>query len=97
LLPRRLPTANGSDVLEHCEGCISVADDIAVHCSTEEDHVSKLRNLMETAIQWGLLFSSMKTAMKAEQVRFFGCLHDESIVHSDPAKVAPIESMNSPK
>ena len=71
-------------MLEECEGCTGIADDITVHVCMEAEHDAHLRKLMEVAWKYGLVFSSKKIQVKAPVVKFFGCLYDESGVHSDP-------------
>ena len=74
-------------ILEECEGCIGIANDITVHGHTEAKHEVCLWKLMEVAWKYGLVFNPKQTQVKAPLVKFFGCLYDESGVHLDPQKV----------
>ena len=44
-------------ILEKCPGAVSIADDIAVHSPTEEEHDGNLHNLMLLAQQHGVVFN----------------------------------------
>ena len=84
-------------ILEHCPGCIGIADDITVHGKTEEEHDRNLRNLMVVARANGLVFNPQKTHVKAKSVNFFGNVYDEFGVHPDPGKIKAIKTMEPPK
>ena len=83
-------------ILEECEGCIGIADDITIYCHTEAKHDAHLRKLMEVALKYGLVFNPKKAQAKAPLVRFFGCLYDESGVHPDPEKVDAVHALPTP-
>ena len=83
-------------ILEECEGCIEIADDITVHGCTEAEHDAHLWKLMEVAQKYGLVLNPKKTQVKALMVRFFGCLYDESGVHPDPEKVDVVHVLPTP-
>ena len=51
-------------VLEKCPGTVGIADDIAVHGTTEEEHDSNLHNLMLVAREHGLVFTLDKCTIK---------------------------------
>ena len=48
------------NILEHCPGTISIADDIGVFGSSEGDHDENLHNLMRVAQAHGLIFNAGK-------------------------------------
>ena len=75
-------------ILEECQGCIGIKDDITVHGHTEAEHNVHLWNIMHVACKYGLVFNPQKTHVKAPAVNFFGCLYDADGVH-----LAPIRSM----
>ena len=52
-------------ILEECEGCIGIADDITVHGSMEAEHDAHLQKLMGVAQKYGLVFNPKKTQVKA--------------------------------
>ena len=83
-------------ILEKCEGCINIADDINIHGCTEEEHDRRLRHLMHVARQHGLIFSRKKTSIKEPFIKFFGCIYDANGVHPDPEKVAAVHSLPAP-
>ena len=74
-------------ILEECEGCIGIADDITVHCCTEAEHDAHPWKLMQVTWKYGLVFNPKRTQVKVPVEKFLGCLHDESGVHPDPEKV----------
>ena len=83
-------------ILEKCQGCIGIADDITVHGHTEEEHNTCLQNLMHVACKYGLVFNPQKTHVKAPVVNFFACLYDADGVHLDPDKVNTILALPAP-
>ena len=85
-----------NQILEECEGCIGIADDITVHGCTEAEHDANLWKLMEVAWKYGLVFNPKKTQVKALMVKFFGCLYNESGVHPDPEKVDAVHALPTP-
>ena len=74
-------------ILEECEGCIGIADDITIHGCTEAEHDAHLWKVMEVAQRYGLVFNPKKIQVKAPILKFLGCLYDESGVHPNPEKV----------
>ena len=83
-------------ILEECQGCIGITDDITVHGHTEVEHNAHLQNLMWVAHKYGLVFNPPKTHVKAPNVNFFSCLYDANGVHPDPDKVDPIHALPEP-
>ena len=65
-----------NEILEECEGCIRIADNITAHGHMETEHDACLWKLMEVAWKYGLVFNPKKTQAKAPVVKFFGCLCD---------------------
>ena len=51
-------------ILEQCQGCIGIADDITVHSCTEVEHNAHLQNLMHIAHKYGLVFNPQKNTCK---------------------------------
>ena len=78
-------------ILEKCPGKVAIADDIAVHRTTEEEHDSNLHNLMLVAREHGLVFNLDKCMIKERKITLFGMILDAEGVHPDPEKV---EAMN---
>ena len=84
-------------ILEECQGCIRVTDDITIHGYTEVEHDAHLQNLMQTAQKYNLVFNPQKkTHMKAQAINFFGCLYDANGVHPDPGKVDTVHALPAP-
>ena len=83
-------------ILEECQGCIGIADNITVHGHTEEEHDACLQDLMQIAPKYRLVFNPQKTHVKAQAVNFFGCLYDANGVHPDPGKVDAVHALPAP-
>ena len=76
-------------ILEECQGCIRIADDITIHGCTEAEHDTHLQNLMQITHKYDLVFNPQKTHVKAQAINFFGCLYDADGVHPDQERSMP--------
>ena len=83
-------------ILEACQGCIGITDNITIHSCTEAEHDTCLQNLMWIACKYDLVFNPQKTHMKAQAVNFFGCLYNADGVHLDPGKFDAIHALPMP-
>ena len=83
-------------ILEGLGGVVSIADDIVVHGTNEQQHDDNMWKLMERARQNGLISNPDKCLLKADSIMFFGCLYDKNGVQPDPEKVEDIRAMPSP-
>ena len=83
-------------VLEECQGCISITDDITIHGCTEVEHDTHLWNLMWVVHKYGSVFNPQKTHVKDPALNFFSCLYDVDGVHPDPDKVNAIHTLPAP-
>ena len=83
-------------ILEECQGCIGIADNITMHGHTKAEHDAHLRDLMCIAHKYDLVFNPQKTHMKAQAINFFGCLYDANGVHPDPGKVDAVHALPAP-
>ena len=83
-------------ILEECEGCIDITDDITVNGHTEAEHDVCLQKIIEVAWKYGLAFTPKKTQIKAQVVKFFGYLYDESGVYLDPETVDAVHALPTP-
>ena len=83
-------------ILEECQGCIRIADDITIHGCTETEHNACLQNLMLIACKYNLVFNPQKTHVKAQAINLFGCLYDANGVHLDPGKVDAVHALPAP-
>ena len=59
LFSRHLPKEDGQ-ILEECQGCIGITDDITVYGHTEAEHDACLQNLMHVTHKYGLVFKPKK-------------------------------------
>ena len=83
-------------ILEECQGCIRIADDITVHSHTKAEHDAHLRDPMQIAHKYDFVFNPQKTHVKAQAINFFGCLYNTNGVHLDPGKVNVIRALPAP-
>ena len=83
-------------ILEECQGCIGITDDITVHGCTEAEHVAQLQDLMWIAYKYDFEFNPQKTHMKAQAINFFSCLYDANGVHPNLGKVDAIHALLAP-
>ena len=60
------------------------------------EHDANLRNLMNVAREYGLVFNSKKCVVKASQIRFFGTLYDDKGARPDNKKVEDIQMIPAP-
>ena len=67
-------------ILEECQGCIRIADDITIHGCTKAEHDACLQDLMHIAHKYDLVFNPQKTHVKAQTINFFGCLYNANAV-----------------
>ena len=84
-------------ILEKCPGTVGIADDIAVHGPTEEEHDANLHNLMLVAREHGLVFNLDKCIIKERMITFFGMLFSAEGVHPDPEKIEAIRAIQVPQ
>ena len=85
-------------IREKCLGTVGIADDIAVHSSTGEEHDANLHNLILVARQHGLVFNHDKYMIKETKITFFGTVFDSKGVHPDPEKkVEPVRAFSEPQ
>jgi len=84
-------------ILEKCPGTVGIADDIAVHGPTTEEHDANLHNLMLVARQHGLVFNLDKCSISQPKITFFSMLFNAEGVHPDPKKIEAIRAIQEPQ
>lgn len=84
------------NILEKCQGCVGIADDIVCFGATEEEHDNNLWNLMQQAKAHGLVFNSQKCHVKQEDIEFFGIRISKNGIRPDNKKVEDLRAMPSP-
>ena len=84
------------NILEHCTGTMSIADDVGVFGKDEAEHDANLHNLMKTARRHGLVFNIDKCEIKRQSLKFFGLVFDAEGAHPDPKRIRDIEQMRRP-
>ena len=81
-------------ILEKCPSCTSIADDVAVYGSTEEEHDD---NLMKVAQENGLVFNLGKCLIKTNEIPFFGLMYTADGVKPNPDRVDGIRALPTPQ
>ena len=80
-------------ILEECQGCIGITDDITIHGCTEAEHNAHLRDLMHIICKYDLVFKPQKTHVKVQAINFFGCFYNASGVHPDLGKIDAVHAL----
>jgi transposase InsO family protein len=83
-------------ILDGLPGVISIADDITVYGTSEEDHDKNLVKLMDRAREKGLVFNPNKCLIKAREIPFFGNIYSRDGVRPDPVKIQAITDIAPP-
>ena len=83
-------------ILEECQGCIGITDNITIHGCTEAEHNAHLWDLMHITRKYDLVFNPQKTHMKAQAINFFGSLYNANGVHPGLGKVNAIHALLAP-
>lgn len=84
-------------ITEQCEGCVSIADDLIIFGTSEEEHDRNLIKLMEVSKKEGLVFNSNKCTIKKSSINFFGALYTSSGIKPDPQKIEDLQAMPTPQ
>lgn len=84
-------------IIQQCEGCTGISDDVVIYGRSEEEHDERLRAFLLVARKEGLKLNSTKCAVKEKQITFFGRLYTDHGVYPDPAKVQDLNNMPAPK
>ena len=84
------------DTLRDLPGVLSIADDITIFGSKEEEHDRNLRILMERARQKNLVFNPGKCQIKQSEIPFFGNIYSSSGIKPDPNKVQATQDLKEP-
>ena len=79
---------NAKDVLESQTTSLSMA-------ALRWTMMPCLRDLMQIACKYDLVFNPQKTHVKAQAINFFGCLYDANGVHPDLGKVNAVHALLS--
>ena len=83
-------------ILEGLPGVVSIADDIVVYGTNEQDQDQNLHRLMQRARERGLVFNPTKCRIKEEEIPFFGNIYSKNRVRPDPVKVQAIAELKEP-
>ena len=77
-------------ILEQCDGCSGISDDIIIFGTTEEQHYRRLLHFLNVVRKEGLKLNSAKCVIKASEMPFFGSKYTSNGLFPDPKKVEDI-------
>lgn len=79
--------------------CTAYMDDVLIYSNgTEEDHMAKVRQVIEKLLGAGLRLDSQKSAFAMKQVRYLGFIIEAGVgVKADPEKTRAIQEWEAPK
>ena len=83
-------------VLEGCEGCVQIKDDVLVY-GDGETHDRRLRAVLERFRAAGLTLRKEKCKLAQTQVVWFGMVYTKHGMSEDPEKTAAIRNWPAPK
>ena len=85
-----------SQLLEDIEGVVCLVDDILVTGKTQEEHDSRLNEVLDRCQKAGLTMGLDKCQINQKSVKFLGQIVDGEGVRPDPEKVNAIKRMTHP-
>lgn len=84
-------------ILNGIEGVVVYLDDITVTGKTDEEHLERLKLVLERLVKYGLRLKREKCEFLKPSIRLLGRIVDSNGVHTDPKKVEAILQMPDPK
>ena len=79
------------------QGVMAIVDDILIHGKSKKEHDENLRAVLQRSRERGVKLNSEKSVVCATEVSYFGHLITKDGIKPDPAKIAAIKEMKSPK
>ena len=83
-------------ILSGVEGVLCMMDDILVHGKTQEEHDSRLHEVLRRIQRSGLTLNKEKCFFSLPEVKFLGQVIDSEGIRPDPAKVSAILQVPEP-
>ena len=83
-------------VLQGCEGCRNMTDDIIVHAETTEEHDKRLEKVLNRLLEKGLTLNKEKCVYRMNKLTFMGFLLSEKGVGPTEAKVKAVRNATTP-
>ena len=84
-------------ITDRLPGVTAIHNDICVYGKDTTEHHRNLLQLMQTAIQQGLVFNSSKCAMCQSQISFYGAIFTVQGMKPDPTKVQTLQDLPAPE
>ena len=79
------------------QGVMAIVDDILIHGKSKKEHDENLRAMLQRSRERGVKLNPEKSVVCATEVSYFGHLITKDGIKPDPAKIAAIKEMKSPK
>ena len=86
-----------SEMFGDIEDVEVVVDDLLIWGTTEEQHDSRLENVLQRARQRNLKLNKDKSQIKQKEVRYLGHIIGEDGIKPDPRKVTAVTEMKPPE
>ena len=84
-------------ITDRLPGIIAIHNDICVYGKDTAEHDRNLLQLMQTAIQQGLVFNSSKCTIHQFQILFCGAISTVQGMRPDPSKVQALQDRPAPE
>ena len=81
----------------HLKWCIIYLDDIIVFSKTPEEHIERLRGVLEKLTAAGLRLKPSKCEFFKSQVKYLGHIVSKNGIETNPGKIEAIEKWPVPK
>ena len=86
-----------SEMFEDIEGVEVLVDDLLIWSETEEQHDSRLKQVLDRARHRNLKLNKDKSQIKLPEVSYIGHILSKDGLKPDPKKAEAITKMNSPE
>ncbi|GFO40351.1 transposon ty3-i Gag-Pol polyprotein [Plakobranchus ocellatus] len=78
------------------EGVVCDEDDICIFSKTTEEHMVRLKSVLQRARECGLKFNAKKCEFLKEEISYLGHILTKDGIKVDPAKVSALKKMPNP-
>ena len=85
------------DIVTQCPGVLAIHNDIFIYEKDCKEHDTNLTNLFSVTHKEGLVFNSVKCAIKQDSVTFYGGIFSARGYSPNPGKIQGITDMSTPQ